>query len=138
MCLVIAAFGCAGQTQTDPATEPVSESCPMSVATYCDGLTQNCPPTWVAAQQQAAWRCGPGTDGAVTLSTCGAVHVASVAYEDAGEDLYYDASGALYRVEEFINVTQRCLAGTGQPLGSRGALEDCEDPAPRTLCTPGL
>jgi hypothetical protein len=126
--VTVAFAGCASQP---------NESCPMSIAAYCNGKTQNCPQTWAAAQDVASWRCGPNTDGAVTLSTCGNVHVASVAYVDAGEDFYYDGNGQLYRVESFVNTKQDCLAGSGQALGSHGML-DCNDPNPIILCRPGF
>lgn len=115
------------------AADDASEACPMTIAAYCDGKTLDCPMTWTAAQQATSWSCG--TDALVTLTACGSVHIASIAHIDAGEDFYYGPDDQLYRVEEFINTTQHCLAGSGIALGSNGALA-CDDPAPRTLCSP--
>jgi hypothetical protein len=123
VCIVVAFAGCA----TDD-----SESCGMTVEAYCDGMTTNCPATLAAAENAASWRCDPGDSAIVELAACdGGVTRASVAYIDAGRDLYYDASGKLFRVEEFVNIKHRCVAGGGDTIA-------CNDPKPRTLCSPGL
>jgi hypothetical protein len=106
----------------------------MSVAEFCDSAADMCPMTWTAAQDAASWRCGPGTDGFVTLSTCGDVHVATVAYIDAGKDYYYNASGQLYHIESFVNLSHECAAGTGHALPGKNSTS-C-DPNPVTLCSP--
>jgi hypothetical protein len=123
-----ASAGCASNSASTRA-----DSCPMSIAAYCAGKTQNCPLTWTDAQNVASWRCGPGTEGDVQLTTCQGVRIASVAYIDAGADLYYDTSGKLYRVEEFVNVNSHCAAGTGPSYRDDPNLV-CE--APVELCTP--
>jgi hypothetical protein len=108
------------------------DSCPISVEAYCASKTQNCPRTWTDAQNVASWRCGPGTEGVVQLTTCKNVKIASVAYIDSGADLYYDASGQLFQVEEFVNVTRHCAAGSN-PSWQIDANLDCA-PNPVTLC----
>jgi hypothetical protein len=89
--------------------------------------------TWTAAQDVASWRCPDPTEGEVMLYSCNGVNLARVVYIDAGEELYYDAAGNLYRVESLINVTQHCAAGSGQVLSSMAFLS-CDDPDARTLC----
>jgi hypothetical protein len=118
--LALALAGCASDS---------ADSCPMTVEKYCDGKTRNCPPTLSDAQKVASWNCGNGNGGLVTLTSCGDVHIASIAFIDAGEDFYYDANGQLFRVEEFVNTTQHCAAGAGEAL-------ECNDPNPITICTP--
>ena len=56
------------------ASDPAA--CKQSIAAYC--ANSNCPLTWDAAQDPAAWGCGSGNHPNVTVGVCGDVRVASI------------------------------------------------------------
>ena len=125
--LFLALVGCGSGASSTDAT---GGSCPESLSAHCSGSSLNCPMTWTAAHAGSSWSCQGATR--VILADCGAEKVATWAGVDSGLKLYYDANGALYRIDMFsAGHGETCLAGGG-------AFDTCNDPNAQTipLCPP--
>ena len=128
--LLVALVGCgSGKSPGGPGTDAPA-SCPETIAARCSGSSLNCPMTWTAAHAASSWSCQGATR--VILADCGAEKVATTAGVDSGLKLYYDASGALYRIDSYS-------AGNGDVcLAGGGTFDTCNDPNAQTipLCPP--
>jgi hypothetical protein len=91
-----------------------SNACPQSIEDYCERHVRECPLTWKAAQQPSSWGVDCKGPSHIILTSCRDGYIARIAGVDSGTTYYYDATGALFRIDDYVAPTasDSCIAGT--------------------------